>query len=63
MQKKNQKIFFFFRENSISIGCVKLSLLRREYLPSALSVTGNSLDILHITNRKFLKVTCLHSDQ
>ena len=63
MQKKNQKIFFFFRENSISIGCVKLSLFRREYLPSALSVLGNSLEILHITNRDFFQINSFHRDQ
>ena len=60
--KKSEKVFCF-RHNCIWIGCVKLSLLRREYLPSALSVLGNSLEILHITNRNFLKVNCLHSDQ
>ena len=63
MQKKKQKMFFFLRENPIWIGCVKLSLLRREYLPSALSVLGNSLEILHVTNRDFLQVDCLDSDQ
>ena len=61
--KKNSEKFFCFWDNCIWIGCVKLSLLRREYLPSALSVLGNSLEILHITNRNFLKVNCLHSDQ
>ena len=35
-------------------GCVKRSLLKREYLPSALSVLINSLEILHVTNREFL---------
>ena len=34
----------------IWIGRVKLSLLRREYLPLAPSVLGNSVEILHITN-------------
>ena len=31
MQKKNSESVFSFRENCISIGCLKLSLLRREY--------------------------------
>ena len=61
-QKNSEKVFSF-PDYCIWIGCVKLSLLRREYLPSALSVLGNSLDILHITNRNFLKVNCLHRDQ
>ena len=61
--EKNWEKVFCFWDNSIWIGCVKLSLLRREYLPSALSMLGKSLEILHITNRNFLKVNCLHSDQ
>ena len=52
--EKNSEKVFCFRDTCIWIGCVKLSLLRREYLPSALSVLGNSLEILHITNRDFL---------
>ena len=63
MQKKKQKMFFFLRENPIWIGCVKLSLLRREYLPSALSVLGNSLEILHVTNRDFFQINSFHRDQ
>ena len=39
--------------------CVKLSLVKREYLASALSVLTNSLDILHITNRDFCKTIAL----
>ena len=35
MHKKNVAKVFCFWDNSISIGCVKLSVLRREYLPSA----------------------------
>ena len=42
---KNWDKVFSFRDNYIWIGCVKLSLLEREYLPSVLSVLGNSLDI------------------
>ena len=63
MQKKIEKKFFVCRDTCISIGCIKLSLLKREYLPSALIVLGNSLEILHITNKDFLKVNCLHSNQ
>ena len=53
MKNKIQKKFYF-RKNDIGIRCVKLSLSRREYLPSALSVLGNSLEIFHITSREFL---------
>ena len=61
--KKNGEKVFCFRVNCIWIGCVKLSLLRREYLPSALSVLGKSLEILHITKINLLQVNCNHSDK
>ena len=60
-EKKSENVFCF-RENCIWLHCVKLSLLRREYLLSALSVLGNSLEILHITKRDFLQINCLHRD-
>ena len=63
MQKENSKKVFFLGENCIWIGCGKLSQLRREYLPSALSLLGESFEILHVTNRDFLQVNCLHSYQ
>ena len=62
MHKEIQKEFFVFEiiaSELFALNC----LLRREYLPSALSVLGNSLEILHITNRDFLQVNCLHNDQ
>ena len=45
MHKKNVEKGFSFCDNSIWIGCVNLSVLRREYLPSALNVLKNSLKI------------------
>ena len=63
MQEKKQEKVFCFGDTCIWIGCVKLSLLRREYLPLALSVLGNNFEILHVTNRDFLQVNCIHSDQ
>ena len=63
MEKKIEKMLFFLRDNCIAIGCVKLSQVRREYLLSALSLLGNSVKILHVTNRGFLQVNCVHSDQ
>ena len=55
--------FFCVLGNCICIGCVILSLLRREYLPSAVNLRPNSLKILHITKRDFFRLNCLHSDQ
>ena len=63
MEKKNSENVFIFWDTCIWIGCVKFSLLRREYLPSLLSVLGNSLEILHVTNTDFLPVNRLHNDQ
>ena len=44
---------FPFSDISICIGDVKLSLLWREYLLSAVNVLTNSLKLLHITKRDF----------
>ena len=63
MQKKIERKFVFFEILASELVCVKLFLLRREYLPSALSVLGNSLEIFHVTNRDLLRVNSLHSDQ
>ena len=53
--EKNSEKYYCFWDNCIWIGCVKLSLLRTEYLPSALNVLTKSLQILNITSRDFLK--------
>ena len=45
-EEKNWGRAFCFRDNNIWIRCVKLSLSRREYLRSALSVLGNSFEVL-----------------
>ena len=63
MQKKTEKIFFDFLDNWIWIGRVKLSVLRRQYLSSAINVLKNSPNIFHITKRYFLQLNHLHSDQ
>ena len=52
-----------FWDNCIWIGCLTLSLLRREYLSSAVSVLTNSVKTIHITSRDFFELNCLHSDQ
>ena len=51
-EKKRKKVFCFL-DNCIWIGSVKLSLLRREYLPFAVNVLTNSPEILHITKRNY----------
>ena len=55
MAKKIPENFFCFWNNCVWIGCVKLSLLRRAYLSSTLSVLTNSLKILHMTKRDFFR--------
>ena len=54
---------FSFLDNSIWIGCVKLSPLRRDYMSSAVNVWTKSPNILRITKRDFFEMNCLHSDQ
>ena len=63
MKKEIGEKFFCFWDNCIWIGCVKLFLLRREYLSSAVNVVRNSLNILHISKRDFFQVKFLLSDQ
>ena len=52
-----------FWDNSIWIGFVKLSLLRREYLSRAVNALTNTFKTLHIIKRDFFQPNCLHSDQ
>ena len=54
---------FFLWDNCIWIGCFKLFLLRREYLWSAVNMLTNIFKTLHVTNRDFSQLNCLHSDQ
>ena len=62
MQSKTEKKFFFWG-NSIWIGWVKLSVLRREYLSSAVNVLTNRLKILHSTNIGFFQLNYVKIDQ
>ena len=62
MQKNIEKKLFFL-DKCIWIGWIKLSLLRRENLSSAVNVLTNSLKILHVTKRDFFQLNYLHSDQ
>ena len=47
--ERNRDKVCCFSDNSISIRCVKLSLLRGEYLSSAVNVLTNSLKSLSRT--------------
>ena len=51
--EKNSENVFCFSDNSIWIGCLELSLLRRKHLSSAVNVLTNSLMPLHITKKVF----------
>ena len=62
MQEKFEKKLFFL-DNCIWIGCVNLSVLRRENLWPAVNVFKNSPNILDITKRNFFQFNCLHIDQ
>ena len=63
MQKKIKKKFFVFEITASKLVALNCLYLKREYLLSPISVLGNSLEILHITNRDVLQVNCLDSDQ
>ena len=62
-KKKNCEKALSFSDNSISIGSVKLSLLRREYLSSPVNVLTNSAKILHILKRNFFELNSLLRNQ
>ena len=61
--KKHCKKGFCFSDNSMWIGSVKLSLLRREHLSLEVNVFTNSIKIFDIPKRVFFQVNCLLSDQ
>ena len=61
--KKNWENSFCFWDKCIWKCCNKLSLLRREYLSSAVNRLTNSPKILHITQTDFFNLNCFHSDQ
>ena len=51
-----------FGDNSVRIGCVNLSLLRREYLSSAVNVLTNTYNALHLTKTDFFPLNYLQND-
>ena len=63
MQKKKIRKSFVFRDNCVQIGSVKLCLLRREYLSSAVNVLTNSYKALRLTKTDFFRLNYLPNDQ
>ena len=63
MQEKIHQKAFCFWDNCVGIGCVKLSLLRREYLSSAVNVLTNSYKALRLTKTDFFRLNYLPNDQ
>ena len=63
MQKKKIRKSFLFGDNCVRIGYVKLSLLRREYLSSAVNVLTNSYKALRLTKTDFFRLNYLPNDQ
>ena len=63
MQKKKLQNIFRFKDKGIWKNSNKFPILRREHLSSAVSVLLNSPKILHITQRDFFNLSCLHRDQ
>ena len=61
-EKKWLKIFSFF-DKCMWIDCVKLSLLRREYLSCSVNVLTYSFKILYRTRRGFSQINIRRSDQ
>ena len=61
MQKKKLRTSFFFIENIMRIGGIKFSLLRREYLSSAINVLTNTYKVLHITKTDFSQLSYLQN--
>ena len=54
---------FFFWDNCIWIGIVKLSLLRTGYFSSAANVLTSSSKTLHVNKREFFQLNWLDSHQ
>ena len=63
ISKMRQKIGKSFWDNCIWRFCIKLSLLRREYLSLTVNVLRNSAKILHLIKGDFFQLNSLHIDQ
>ena len=61
--RKNPEKAFCFWDNYVRNGCVKLSVLRREYLSSAVNVLTNSYKSLRLTKTDFFWLNYVPNDQ
>ena len=62
MQEKIEKKAVCFLDNGVRIGCLKLFLLRREYLSSAVNVLTNTYKAFHLTKTEFFRLNYLQND-
>ena len=63
MQEKiAEKVSCIFVIMASEIGCVTLSLLRREYLSSAVNVLTNTYKALNLSKTDFFQVNYLQND-
>ena len=53
----------FFLDNGVRIGCVNLSLLRTEYLSSAVNVLTNTYKALLLTKTDSFRLNYLQNDR
>ena len=62
MEEKIEKKLFCFSDNLARIGCVKLSLLRREYCSSPVNVLTNTYKAFLLTKTDFFRLNYLQND-
>ena len=62
MEEKIEKKLRVFLDNGVRIGCLKLCLLRREYLSSAVNVLTNTYKAFHLTKTDFFRLNYLQND-
>ena len=53
---KNTEKVFYFKDNGVWTCCVKVCILRPEYMYSAVNVLTNSPNILDLTKTDFLQL-------
>ena len=63
IQRKSGENVLPWRDNCISIACVKLSFLRTQYFWLTVNALKNSPENLRIIKRDFFELTYLHRDQ
>ena len=63
MQEKIEQKLLCFWDDCVGIGCVKYSLLRREYLSSAVNVLTNTYKAFRLTKTDFFRLNFLQNDQ